>query len=135
MSEILFRGKRLDHGEWTYGYYVKTKDYITGNKVSIIIPENAEMHPNGEIRSNAVDDETVCRYTGLKDKNGTKIFDRDILKSDEGNVGIVKWMPEHCAFMIYVKSENRYCYLWDNNFSKIEIVGNIHDNPELLEGE
>lgn len=119
--EHLFRGKRKDGGGWREGYYAKV------GELDIIIGFDGQYH--------GIVSETLGEYTGLTDKNGTRIFEGDILRNNEGLVGRVTYIPEHCAFMIYIPKENRYCYLWDNDFTKIQVIGNIHDNPELCERE
>lgn len=113
MREILFRGKRVIDGKW----------------VESCCPLG-EMH-SGTITHDFIS-ETVCQYTGLTDKNGRKIFEGDILRSDENKVGQVQWFEEHSAFMIWNNTENKVHFLYDNDFSKIEVIGNIFDNPELV---
>lgn len=128
MREILFRGKHIhilpenEHldgtrGKWIYGYLCD-EDYINSQELG------AEF---------LIDHETVCQYTGLRDKNGEKIFEGDILQNDENKVGQVQWFEEHSAFMIWNTTDNKVHFLYDNDFSKIEVIGNIFDNPELLE--
>lgn len=126
--EILFRAKGL-RDTWIYGYYLKSK-FLDCEIECIVKPNSTEKDI-----AYLFDTKTLGQFTGLTDKNGVKIFEGDVLKSDNGDVGIVKMMPEYCAFMILIKSENRYCYLWDNYFSYIEVIGNIHDNPELMGGD
>lgn len=135
MREILFRGKRKDNGEWVEGYFCRryfpelphdrcviqyktesTKEWRPAYMVAEVIPK------------------TVGQYTGLSDKNGKKIFEGDIVTNPKGDIGRVTWYEEHCAFMIYSITENKVYWLFDNDFSLIEIIGNIHDNPELLKG-
>ena len=129
MREILFRGKRADNNEWITGDLWHNP--YGKKKIAIVSPINDQ----GTMGGNNVIPETVGQYTGLKDKNGVKIFEGDIIRNHKGLLGRVTYMPEHCAFMIYITRENRYCYLWDNDFTKIEVIGNIHDNPDLLEAQ
>lgn len=134
MREILFRGLHRRKGEkvrlngmpvesmWVYGGYCQYN------------AESGIIYQKEPIDKFSVYADSVGQYTGLTDKNGKRIYDGDIIKNIEnGNIGRVAYMPEHCAFMIYSKADNRYYWLYDNDFKKIEIIGNIHDNPELLE--
>lgn len=116
--EILFRGRRLDNDEWVYGNLqqqaVKNEEwYIT----SITAPFNEFLN-----ESHIIDSKTVGQYTGLKDKNGKKIFDGDILKSYYDKPGIVKWNNEIGAFQIKgIPSQTmKRCY-------QMEVIGNIFD--------
>lgn len=122
MRDIEFRGKRTDDGEWMYGYICcygwtgKEKIYIVPNYASALY--SIEVNP-----------ETVGQYTGLKDKNGTKIFEGDIilLRGDEEPYQVV--FDESC-FQVYSDSVR---YAMDNFYDyEIEVIGNIYDNPELL---
>ena len=123
--EILFRGKRVDNGEWVYGYLVKRPSacYIgVHNPWSIIVPPNDPDDRGGEYW---IDPETIGQYTGLTDKNGVKIFEGDILKWDEKEWGCpffetVTWNYER--FGIRHREWKNFC----------EVIGNIFDNPELL---
>ena len=80
-----------------------------------------------------INQDTICQYTGLTDKNGKKIWENDIVRNEKGDIGVVQWFEEHAAFMIWNKTKHYVCYLAKNDFSKIEIAGNEFDNPELLE--
>lgn len=76
---------------------------------------------------------TVGKYTGLIDKNDKKIFEGDIVQNIiTKETAIVRWYTEYSAFMLYDKNNNKVYFLYDNDFNKIEIIDNIHDNPELV---
>ena len=121
MREILFRGKQRDNGEWFYGDLVHLN-----HCVSIRSKDCAR----------SVVPETVGQYTGLTDKNGVKIFEGDLIRSTEtGETAIVQWFSEHSAFMIWCKTSNQVGFLYECEKSIIEVIGNIHDNPELIGGE
>ena len=121
MREILFRGRgntKYNDGEWYYG--VPVRDFegdwqiCTDNSKRTVIPE------------------TIGQYTGLADKNGTKIFEGDIGRRRD-DIFLIDWSEEKAAFvMIFYDYICEILYLeemWDD----AEVIGNIHDNPELLE--
>ena len=146
MRQVLFRGKRIDNGEWVYGFYVMYSksiaypySYTNGEHTVVTVPHNFKYE---------IDFETICQYTGLTDKNGKKIFEGDILKlTDKANCG-------YC--IVYVEFGNpNGKYDWGFQFVKVhgdnlntdillwvdmeeagayaEVIGNIFDNTELLE--
>lgn len=118
--EILFKGKSIDD-TWYYGSHVKT----IFNKTFI---------SKGEAFPIEVIPETVGEYTGFDDKNKKKIFEWDIVRNiNTKETALVQWFKEHAAFMLYNKSNNKVYFLYDNDFNNIEVIGNICDNPELLE--
>ncbi len=124
MREILFRGKRYN-GEWIYDSetYIRDGDgiWLSDDDLNVV----------------QVQEDTVGQYTGLKDKNGEKIFEGDIVKySTTCEIFTVAWHGSFAEFVISKPNKatrgskdmylvNRYC----------EVIGNIYDNPELLEGE
>lgn len=140
MREILFRGKRIDNGEWVYGYYARKgadkesfRHYIC---VSTFIPDYQSNYTYPfYLYDYEVDPITVGQYTGLT-ANGKKIFEGDIvefytsLKKYYAKVYYKKGM-----WSLYIKGFNdRYMLsvVVENDYS-VKVVGNIHDNPELLE--
>lgn len=126
MREILFRGKTVDNGEWIYGDYSAPFAFYPANI----------FKQDGEFEGVAVVPETVGQYTGLTDKNGMRIFEGDLIRSTEtGETAIVQWFSEHSAFMIWCKTSNQVGFLYECEKSIIEVIGNIHDNPELIGGE
>ena len=122
MREILFKGKSLETGKWVQGYLFKH-----WGKAFILWGTN-----NGQPTMNEVNPNTVGQYTGLKNKNGTKIFEGDIVKHDQ----YVTYYELH-TFKGVVSIDSRYGVMVGNNsIGEIsEIIGNIHDDPELLEVE
>ena len=140
MREILFRGKRVSDEMYVTGFY-----YFDTNGCHYI--QYPFETPDGEhgYKSHEVDPETVGQFTGLTDKNGAKIFEGDIVEAEVTvNLGssvrrstaryVVMYHPENCYFYLARKRNN---ILFDGNWNYsvdiIGVVGNIHDNPELLE--
>lgn len=119
MREILFRGKVKNTNEWQYG------DLRHWTKKSVGI-HHQELHTTLRVIP-----ETVGQFTGLTDKNGTKIWEGDIVKKGF-ELFVVKWNAEQCRFDLYTNKNNIQSGL--NVFSQkyFEIIGNITDNPELL---
>lgn len=127
--EIMFRGKRMDNGEWVKGFYVCIPDthYIMTGKFDSLT--------NGIINSEAykVDPSTVGRFTGLTDKNGAKIFEGDIVHVKACSccfTGYVIYWPEEARYACKTKSGIRYAICARLEF---EVVGNIYDNAEFKE--
>ena len=131
MREILFRGKRLHDNKWIYGNFVSDCE---GNP-HIIEPRffcEDGHHLQYEDNTDTpvfIIPETVGQYTGLTDKNGVRIFEGDIVRYED-DIGYVIYNGDDARFL--VDSPNMYISMdYSNEF---EVIGNIHDNPELLEG-
>ncbi len=129
MREILFRGKRVDNGEWVYGSFIPDlmEVFCGDTRLDGFIKPYAKTKEERLMRE--VLRETVGQYTGLTDKNGNKIFEGDILKTSIGCIFSVEWEKE--GRFLGFTSERKIVYV--NREPKAEVIGNIHDNPELLE--
>ena len=142
MRKILFRGKRIDSGEWVYGYYVPVCFGRFPCKPAIVPESDGAWEPM-EVKK-----ETVGQYTGLTDKNGTKVFEGDILKivhkyqspfDDDTkeytdiDTDVVHFDDEGLCFS-YGKSP--FLCVVDNVTAEYEVIGNIYDDnlEELANG-
>lgn len=125
--EILFRGKRIDNGIFVYGSAVLSGSHAHISVFERIDKGNNALHTNSPVRP-----ETLGEYTGLKDRNGNRIFEGDILKA-------VRSDRERVFHVIYLGTAfyapEFHWELIDVDFDyQLEVIGNIHDNPELMEG-
>ena len=122
MREILFRGKRVDNGEWGYGYAVKGND----KKYQMFIAASIGVgFFTGGIIAYEVIPETIGQFTGLTDKNGKKIFEGDIVESPHGTQGFIEWQNAECAFLVNIGDD------WQTmDDCPYEVVGNIYDKGE-----
>ena len=122
MREILYRGKRVDNGDWGYGYAVKGND----KKYQMFIAASIGVgFFTGGIIAYEVIPETVGQYTGLCDKNGKKIFEGDIVESPNGTQGFIEWQNAECAFLVNIGDD------WQTmDDCPYEVVGNIYDKGE-----
>lgn len=144
MREIEFRGKRIEDDKWIYGYYWYVEEHYANpieNKIHFIKSKN-----NGI--DYGIDIETLGQYTGLKDKNGTKIFEGDVFEEERDEIrGVVvfengafkiKWYGIKTVLKEYGYDDGGWGEIETESFDmyyvdKMEVIGNIHDNPELLE--
>ena len=126
-DRYLFKAKRIDNGEWEIGSLIAlpTGEYEISNKCNN--PPDCDHIWNKVVITHKVKPSTICQCTGLKDKNGKLIWENDILKYDWGGTRIdfIKYDPP-----IFTYSQSMR---W--NLQQDEVIGNIFDNPELLESE
>lgn len=132
--EIIFRGKSSDNDEWVQGHLHKKRNpfkeyfYIDTLKIGKIGEYNTI-----ECVTEMVEPETIGQYIGINDKNGIKIFEGDIINGKDGTIILIKYT-----------NTGFYPYRNQSGFSKItnwknvldgEVIGNIHDNKELLDSK
>ena len=129
MREILFRGKQeYKNKEWAFGSL--HSEYGETDKNGQRKIDYRILGMRGEC--DYVLSETVGQFTGLTDKNGKKIFEGDILKFGDCGIYPVWWDADFFTFGSCWFSDFDPLYKYDRN--KIEVIGNIHDNPELIGG-
>ena len=128
MREILFRGKRADNGKWEYGD-LWCNPY--GKRVVCVV---SPINDQGTTGGNEVDPETIGQYTGLTDKNGRKIFEGDIVRYGDTIHRVVFEQRNGTAYfgLVYSSFET-LPFGHYQDLKQIEVIGNIYDNPELLE--
>lgn len=140
MHHILFRGKRLDNGEWAFGSLVVANDRINNGKHYILQGESDFSYGDGGERVRIgcfveVDPATVGQYTGMADKDGELIFEGDVIAHHVQddilvNRGAVIWDEKHKRWAYQLKTMRPSFYMY--NAEAVEVIGNIYDNPDLL---
>lgn len=167
MREILFRGKDKDDGKWYEGYYMQLHDTTyccmpsdNADEANRLNKENEHHYivfeqmtdwglPNKHLRAEVLP-ETVCQYTGLKDREGRKIFEGDIItyqhdnddcpfpnKDTKRRVGRVYFQEFRSCFTVAEGRNgsdiiNQDLFKYVQNGNRVEVIGNIFDNPELI---
>ena len=156
MREILFRAKRIDNGEWVEGFYsqlpkpslgatiITNGDLCAEDVSDYIIVNESKQHSNFsnaypievvECEYYEIDSETLCQYTGLKDKNGDRIWENDIVEDKRFNefYKIVFRVRDGGWYVENIKSGALFRIMERTSY-QYERCGNIFDNPELLKG-
>ena len=128
-DRYLFRAKRIDNGEWVEGYYVQT---VVASYIVVPYKHDTIL---GEGETIEVDPSTICQCTGLEDKNGNLIWENDVVKGawfDKGkrhrHIGTVSYT----CFAYKVVGVKQYYGLHDELNGIYTVIGNIFDNPELI---
>ena len=147
MTEVLFRGKRIDNQEWVYGFYFCTRHKDDRNHTHhFIIPLDVPLpkdKPIGEIQVEVVGT-TVSQFTGVVDKNNNKIFCGDIIyikfeyqsQFDDDEICTMESIQKVVSAAGGYNAITTYGWItYMNNVPAVatEIIGNIYDNPELFE--
>lgn len=144
MREILFKAKRVDNGEWIEGSLI---DLDIDSGYCYIVPpyKKASILPINFLitdRMKLVNSKTLCQFTGLYDKNGDKIWENDIFQyTDEAMViqkDLIEYNETHASFVRLRNTEKlglQYLWIDEATCNHGEVIGNIFDNPELLQEE
>lgn len=145
-NRFLSRAKRIDNGEWVQGNLIWSSDAEVGYEAIIIPTNDSNMYTKGVSRGDLgfenwhrVNETTICQCTGLKDKNGKLIWENDVCDRKEQYPEIVKycngdWTLDY-SYASHKESGVCYCNLgfYAEERKCVEVIGNIFDNPELLE--
>lgn len=137
MREILFKAKRIDNGKWIEGYYTECSGKAF---VGIDISSMFEIFCAPVIKWFRVNPKTLCQFTGLCDKNGKRIWENDILMAhldesypEDATYETIEWGMS--GWVTHEAGSTDRQYLDKFDLEHFEVVGNIFDNPELLQEE
>lgn len=139
MREILFKAKRIDNGEWIEGHYTECRGETF---IGIDTSSMFEIFSPPVIRWFKVSSETICQFTGFYDKNGNRIWDNDIVNTNSNLRAQIKFGLYSNSFSTRKYHQGFYMDFMDNEYYRHElgywagksvVIGNIFDNPELLQ--
>ena len=137
MDRYLYKAKRLDNGEWVQGVPFKVEGkwvlLINDNENLLRVHYIEENMWTAEIYAIEVDASTICQCTGLKDKNGNLIWENDIVKINNSKVNTLITFRDF-EIICTIPNEKYYKHRLEYD-TEYEVIGNIFDNPELLESE
>lgn len=153
MREILFKAKRTENGEWIEGYYYKVQETVhcfnedyEKNPVPIhhfiIFTRTTDWELPMEVYQTEIIPETLCQFTGLTDKNGKRIWENDIVNTDSNVRVQIKFGLYSNGFSTWKHNQGFYMDFMDKEYyrpelgywaKKTAVIGNIFDNPELLQ--
>lgn len=136
MREILFRAKAINRDEGYHRTNYKNGDWVYG-LISRLYDERfsilpAEMTNEDGVSGIEIDHNTVGQYTGLIDRKGNRIFDGDIVKWDGTEISNIRYCD---GVYRLCNAKGYYGVSLHNHYSYVEVIGNIHDNPELMKGD
>lgn len=137
MREILFRGKRVDNGEWIEGSLIQLDENYTCIVPPYPSASSLSVRDLVSVLLKMVDPNTVGQYTGLTDKDGKRVYEGDIVDYDTIDRFAATWNPTAARYDT-VDAAGKECFtlgtiLSDKKRSCV-VIGNIYDNPGLLEG-
>lgn len=154
MRQIKFRGKRLDNGEWRVGSLLNIEDtyFIIEDDDFSFDYRDENTHFWFNAQEQEVEPNTIGQFTGLYDRNGKEIYEGDIIKHDilctvvydiigiAEAIGVIEWHQTGFIFKVFENNINGTgCYFKSDQQTEIEktveVIGNIHDNPELIKKE
>lgn len=140
MIDHICKAKRLDNGQWVYGYYAECAHFMDNKKFRVLIPEDVVLFPHNELDElYIVDPDTVCRCTGVEDINGNLIFEGDYIRTYYGRECMVVWFSSNAhngwdlipigGFSCKPPTEST---IWAKE--NLHVFGNKFDSTELMEG-
>lgn len=143
MRVIKFRGKRVDNGEWVYGFYYNLWNPIQGNRIPVIDESTRFDHDGDSISVYEIDPETVGQYIGINDVNGREVYTGDVFGTQIQGYSencVVEY--DECCFMLFngkkkrpINTQEKSIHKWlpvgteSARYAPFEVIGNIHDNP------
>mgnify|MGYP002676416911 CR=1 FL=1 len=135
--EILFRG-RISKNEWVYGLPIEGEPLMGRGKETCIVTKPGLSYYDGVLMTYdecvEVDPDTIGQFTGLTDRNGTKIFEGDVVKFKyfDDWIGKIEYDSDSALFTV-IFADGDDDYFGRVSCGDCEVIGNIYDNPELLE--